>query len=342
MSEPLPAIAYDLFSKIDLRVATVLSAEAHPNADKLLTYLASKSLQSNVTLGVGRRSVNSNASVTALTNSFGWTVTGNVTNYTPVYRNVSTNPIFSFVYSTPAGNPVAGRTYTLINNLSTTPLASYVAQGGDVSYNFNLALYTGGVQTLKIVDTSGSVVDMVNFTSYTVCFKSDSKILCLVDNAEKYVPVQNLRSGDLVKTYLHGYVPIHMIGKKQIYHAAEKERLKDQLYRCSKSKFPELFEDLMITGCHSLLVDQFKNEEQRAKAVEVNGGRLFLTDNKFRVPACVDDRTSVYDKKGEYTIYHFSLENESYYGNYGVYANGLLVETCSKRFLKELSSMEIL
>ncbi|MCE9620306.1 MAG: methionine--tRNA ligase subunit beta [Planctomycetes bacterium] len=36
MTEPLPAIAYDLFSKIDLRVATVLAAEAHPNADKLL------------------------------------------------------------------------------------------------------------------------------------------------------------------------------------------------------------------------------------------------------------------------------------------------------------------
>ena len=31
-----PLIAYDDFAKIDLRVATVLSAEAHPNADKLL------------------------------------------------------------------------------------------------------------------------------------------------------------------------------------------------------------------------------------------------------------------------------------------------------------------
>ena len=36
MSEPLPTIAYDIFAKIDFRVATVLSAEAHPNADKLL------------------------------------------------------------------------------------------------------------------------------------------------------------------------------------------------------------------------------------------------------------------------------------------------------------------
>jgi methionyl-tRNA synthetase len=32
----LPNIAYDLFAQLDLRVATVLSAEPHPNADKLL------------------------------------------------------------------------------------------------------------------------------------------------------------------------------------------------------------------------------------------------------------------------------------------------------------------
>lgn len=36
MSEPLPTIPYDHFAKVDLRVATVLSAEPHPNADKLL------------------------------------------------------------------------------------------------------------------------------------------------------------------------------------------------------------------------------------------------------------------------------------------------------------------
>ena len=36
MSDPLPAIPYDVFAKLDLRIATVLSAEAHPSADKLL------------------------------------------------------------------------------------------------------------------------------------------------------------------------------------------------------------------------------------------------------------------------------------------------------------------
>jgi methionine--tRNA ligase beta chain len=33
---PKPAITFDDFAKIDLRVATVLKAEAHPNADRLL------------------------------------------------------------------------------------------------------------------------------------------------------------------------------------------------------------------------------------------------------------------------------------------------------------------
>ena len=41
-------------------------------------------------------------------------------------------------------------------------------------------------------------------------------------------------------------------------------------------------------------------------------------------------------------IWHFALENEDYYKNYGVYANGLLVETCSKRMMKEYSGMTLL
>ncbi len=36
MSEPLPLISFDHFAKLDLRVATIVSAEPHPNADKLL------------------------------------------------------------------------------------------------------------------------------------------------------------------------------------------------------------------------------------------------------------------------------------------------------------------
>jgi tRNA-binding protein len=36
LPEPLAAVPFDLFAKLDLRVATIRHAEPHPNADKLL------------------------------------------------------------------------------------------------------------------------------------------------------------------------------------------------------------------------------------------------------------------------------------------------------------------
>ena len=169
------------------------------------------------------------------------------------------------------------------------------------------------------------------------CFKEDSKIL----TDKGYKLIQDLRKGDLVKTLIHDYKPIDMIGKRDIYHPANKTRIKDQLYKCSSSEYPEVFEPLIITGCHSLLVDGFTSDEQREKVVEVNGD-TYVTDKKYRLPACIDEKASVYEIPGSYTIYHLALENENYYSNYGIYANGLLVETCSKRYLKELSNMQLI
>ena len=103
-----------------------------------------------------------------------------------------------------------------------------------------------------------------------------------------------------------------------------------------------MFEDLIITGCHSILIDNFRDWDEVGRAKEVYGGELFTTDDKFRLPACADLRTSIYEVQGEYTVYHIALENENYYENYGIYVNGLLVETCSKRYLKELSNMTII
>jgi len=58
--------------------------------------------------------------------------------------------------------------------------------------------------------------------------------------------------------------------------------------------------------------------------------------------ACLDDRAEPWASEGAYTIWHFALENNDIYMNYGVYANGgLLVETSSLRFMKNLSNMTL-
>jgi hypothetical protein len=169
-----------------------------------------------------------------------------------------------------------------------------------------------------------------------ICFKEDSRIL----TNRGYRKIQYLKRGDLIKTFNDGFKPIYKIGKKEIMHVPSLEkRTKDQLYKCSPTEYPELFEDLVLTGCHSILVDEFADDEEREQTRKINGG-IYVTDKKYRLPVCVDHRASVYEKEGKYSVYHIALENDDYYMNYGIYANGLLVESTSKRFLDEYKVME--
>jgi hypothetical protein len=157
-----------------------------------------------------------------------------------------------------------------------------------------------------------------------------------------YKMVQDLRKGDMVKTLRNDYKAIEMIGKKEFIHRPTPEdRVKEQLYVCSKPEFDQLLEPLVITGCHSILVGEFVSEAQRQKTIEVNGD-IYLTDNKYRLPACAHHGTTVYDQPGTYTIYHLALESDDESKSYGIYANGLLVESCPIYYLKNNSGMKIL
>ena len=98
------------------------------------------------------------------------------------------------------------------------------------------------------------------------------------------------------------------------------------LYRCPKDAYPELTDDLVITECHSILVGKI-TEEEREKTIKILG-RIFITDKKYRLMACIDERTVPYEVEGTFPIWHFALENMDISMNYGVYANGgLLVES---------------
>jgi len=175
-----------------------------------------------------------------------------------------------------------------------------------------------------------------------MCFGEDTQILCLdpADNqTEKYIAVKDLRRGVLVKTLSSGYQPICLIGHSKIYNPANKLRGKNRLYKCTQEKYPELSEDLIITGCHSILTTTLSDSE-RADTEELVG-RVFVTENRYRLMACIDERAEPYDQSGIFPIWHFALEHEHIRANYGVYANGLLVETSSKRMMSEYSGMEL-
>lgn len=174
----------------------------------------------------------------------------------------------------------------------------------------------------------------------TPCFLEGTQILCNIDGNETYIPVENMKPGTLVKTSKDGYKKVELIGKGTIQNPGTDERIQNRLYKCSASEYPELKNDLYITGCHSILVNSLTNKQRKETIKSL--GKIYITDNKYRLMAFVDEKAHPWNSQGNYTIWHFALENDDYYMNYGVYANGLLVETSSKRYMKELSNMALI
>jgi len=204
-----------------------------------------------------------------------------------------------------------------------------------ISINSN-GVTNGIVTNGQTLDSSIQTSQYLLYPASTPCFLEGTNILCQVVGVDTYVPIEKLKSGTLVKTSKNGYKKVDLIGKGPIYNPGNDERMQNRLYKCTPQNFPGLNSNLFITGAHSILVDLL-TEKQREQTLE-HLGKIYITENKARLMACIDERAKPWNSEGTYTIWHFALENENYYGNYGVYANGLLVETCSKRYLKELSN----
>ena len=168
------------------------------------------------------------------------------------------------------------------------------------------------------------------------CFLEGSTILCLVNNKEVYIPIENIRKGMLVKTMNHSYIPVELLGNSVINNISDSPIL----YKCKKENYPELLEDLIITEFHAILVDQL-TQIQREKTIK-KLGKIFKTQNKFRLIASIDERAEPWTQPGKHIIWHIALKNENIYNNYGIYTNGgLLVESISINYLKNKSNMTL-
>lgn len=208
---------------------------------------------------------------------------------------------------------------------------------------WRIASNSDGTSSQAVVYNNGDILNNDGFYYVYVsipCFLEGSKILCEVDGQEVYVAIENLRNGTLVKTSRNGYKRVECIGKGLIYNPGNTDRTENRLYKCSPSKYPELIGDLYITGCHSILVDTITYTEKAATLKSL--GRIFITDKKYRLMASIDERALPWNSEGTYTIWHFALENTDIRMNYGVYANGLLVESCSINALKTKSNLTLL
>jgi hypothetical protein len=200
-----------------------------------------------------------------------------------------------------------------LSNTNVTAIASNANGAHQYFYDPNNGIYTRNATGLA-----------------TPCFLEGTKILCLLSGLETYLAVETLRPGTLVKTP-SGFKKVDKIGKSSILNPGHSGRTMDHLYVCRKENFPELTEDLYITGYHSILVDELTDNEQK-RTLEING-RVFEASGKKCLMASVCEKTEPWAQEGTFTIWHFSLEDEDEKSKFGVYSNGLLTETCSVEYM---------
>ena len=207
-----------------------------------------------------------------------------------------------------------------------------ITQIQNLVINGQLYVPIGGVLTQAVLP---SVSEQPPNNIY-ICFKEGTRILTNTG----YVPVETLVPGQLIQTFRHGLVPMRALGRSRVSNVGGRApRSKNRLYMyrrgCLDGKKP--FADLVVTGEHSALVPSLQYVEKNFMIRHFGSAKT--TDDQFHLLAQYDARAVPYEPRGVFTVYHFALAcGRDYERHYGVYANGMLMESCSVNHLKALAS----
>ena len=198
-----------------------------------------------------------------------------------------------------------------------------------------------------------SNVDNIGFTSISTgclgqsvfaiksenpCFSEGTKILCYkqLENSlicilkEEYRSVQHLKIGDLVKSYLHGYRKISKIIKGEFVNNPHNNGCSNCMYRMLKTDDNGLIEDLTLTRNHGVLVEKLSENEEK----KIDKNNLPVIDNLLTIITADSDKFEKVLDTNVYKYYHFTLETDGDEDRrFGVWANGILVETPSNNMM---------
>jgi hypothetical protein len=193
---------------------------------------------------------------------------------------------------------------------------------GYLSYIFKSSYYG--------INRTSPYTGLVTFPLTLYCFNKGTEILCLENDVELLVPIESIKEGTMVKTYKHGYRKVTQLYKKELLN--NNANWKSSMYKMDKKD--GMSNDLILTGGHSILVDELSEKE----LLFLDNNKLDLLktssiDDKKLLLAASSDLFKIVEDNNNYSVYNFLLEND---GNnnarYGVWANGVLCETPSKNF----------
>ena len=248
-------------------------------------------------------------------------------NYTAL--TISTNaPSYQII----SADGIQNSGITISNSGSTLGQISSTYDKGTNTYTATLQivsgtrLLTGPVYLYygyNILSGYNSQTPFVLTVTSAPCFLKGTKILCLINNKKKYVPIEKIKIGTPIKTYKNGFKKLILKGSCFVGN----DGFLNQIYVMKKKKNKNLTEDLYITGGHSILVNKLGKNEAR---LTLKLRKQFeMIDDKYLLLASLSKKFKPVTYAKPKKIYHLVLENSDPDGKYGIYTNGILSESLS-------------
>jgi hypothetical protein len=157
------------------------------------------------------------------------------------------------------------------------------------------------------------------------------------DLVEEYRLIQELKVGDFVKSYQHGYRKISKMLSGTFINNPTDDDVSNCMYRMIKTKDNGLIDDVIITRNHGVLVEKLSEREE--KKVDINN--LEMIDGLISIIAAKCDTFEKVEDIKRYKYWHFSLETDGDNDRrFGVWANGLLVETPSNNMMDNATNVK--
>ena len=220
---------------------------------------------------------------------------------------------------------IANYSNTLIgwNNLSNIPYGITLG-ASTLTYNDD-----GEIAKNSLISNNGWTINDAGLA----CVHETTDFLCYVDNEESYINIKDIKPGFLVKTYNEGYVKVKHIFKQKCFNS-EKNTIK-KFFVMDKSKNDLLTKDLIITGSHSVLLDNL-TEEQYNK-MKLSKTKYIKVHDKYKLLAFFNEDFVGKTDKSEERVYLLVLEADDDHKVYGAYVNGgMIIETCGIAMCKIL------
>jgi DNA-binding beta-propeller fold protein YncE len=164
------------------------------------------------------------------------------------------------------------------------------------------------------------------------CYNEGTLILISENDVDTYKTVENLKLGDLVKTYYYdtntntwiiNYKPLYLLGKKSMINDPTTNEC---MYKIERTQNTNLISDLIVTGGH--LVNTIHTEKSIINTLLEDST---IIDNIPFINANKSPEFIKLDNTDTYNYYHFVLSGELD-KHYCVNANGILSESTSSEY----------